>query len=312
MFWIAKRIIDALGSFCFNLAESSTKNNMVSFLEGKLRLKISIILSLLLIPAFLFFDWYFPLGVAGGVPYVALVLVGLITQRPNTVIVMAMVGTILTIVGYFISPAGGVLQVALINRSLALFAIWSVAIVSFVHLKKLATLEPLAKRDQLTNLFNRHYFTSEIVHQINFWRRHQQPLSILLIDIDHFKKINDTYGHIAGDYALKTIADICLKQVRNDVDTIARVGGEEFAVLLPSTAINGAMQMAERIRIAVQAHKFKYEDSEFNITISIGVTEITDESWTITEFMKAVDKMLYEAKRTGRNRCVASHINESA
>ena len=283
----------------------------MSFLERKLRLRISIILSLLLIPAFLFFDLYFPLGVAGGVPYVALVLVGLITRRPNTIIVMAVVGTILTIVGYFISSAGSMLHVVLINRGLALFAIWSVAIVSFVHLKDLARLEPLATRDQLTNLFNRHYFTSEIVHQINFWRRHQQPLSILLIDIDHFKKINDTYGHIAGDYALKTIADICLKQVR-DGDTIARVGGEEFAVLLPSTAINGAMQMAERIRIAVQAHKFKYEDSEFNITISIGVTEITDESWTITEFMKAVDKMLYEAKRTGRNRCVASHISESA
>lgn len=280
-------------------------------MERKLRLRISIILSLLLIPAFLFFDLHFPLGVAGGVPYVALVLVGLITQRPNTVIVMAVAGTILTIVGYFISPAGGVLQVVLINRGLALFAIWSVALVSFVHLKELARLEPLATHDQLTNLFNRHYFTSEIVHQINFWRRHQQPLSILLIDIDHFKKINDTYGHIAGDYALKTIADICLKQVR-DGDTIARVGGEEFAVLLPSTAINGAMQMAERIRIAVEAYKFKYENTEFNITVSIGVTEITDESWSITEFMKAVDKMLYEAKRTGRNRCVANHISESA
>ncbi|MFK5912857.1 MAG: GGDEF domain-containing protein [Woeseiaceae bacterium] len=279
-------------------------------MEKKLRLRISIILSLLLIPVFLFFDLYFPLGVAGGVPYVALVLVGLITQRPNTVIILAAVATLLTIVGYFISPVGGLLQVVLINRGLALFAIWSVAIVSFVHLKELARLEPLATRDQLTNLFNRHYFTSEIVHQINFWRRHQQPLSILLIDVDHFKKVNDTYGHIAGDYALKTIADICLQQVR-DVDTIARVGGEEFAVLLPSTAINGAMQMAERIRIAVQEYKFKYEDLEFNITMSIGVTEIKDESWSITEFMKAVDKMLYEAKRTGRNRCVAHHISES-
>lgn len=281
-------------------------------MEVKLRLRISIILSLLLIPAFVFFDLYFPLGVAGGVPYVALVLVGLITRRPNTIIVMAVVGTILTIVGYFMSPTGSILLVVLINRGLALFAIWSVAIVSFVHLKDLARLQPLATRDQLTNLFNRHYFTSEIVHQINFWRRHQQPLSILMIDIDHFKKINDNYGHIAGDYVLKTIADIFLKQVRDDVDTIARVGGEEFAVLLPSTAINGAMQMAERIRKAVQAYKFKYENTEFNITVSIGVTEITDESWSITEFMKAVDKMLYEAKKTGRNRCVASHISESA
>ena len=281
------------------------------FLESKSRIRVSIILSVLLIPAFIFFDLHYPLGVAGGVPYVALVLVGLITQRPNTIIILALLGSILTIVGYFLSPASGILfKVVVINRGLALFAIWSVAIVSFIHLKELARLEPLATRDQLTNLFNRHYFSSEIVRQINFWRRHQQPLSILLLDVDHFKKVNDTYGHIAGDYALKTIAEICLKQVR-DIDTIARVGGEEFAVLLPSTAVNGAMQMAERMRAAVQAYTFKYEGIEFNITVSIGVTELTDESWSITEFLKAVDKMLYEAKRTGRNRCVASHLSHS-
>ena len=281
-------------------------------MKSKLRIRVSVLLSVLFIPAFVFFDLHYPLGVAGGVPYVALVLVGLITQRPNIIIIMAVLGSTLTIAGYFLSPVSGIIiEVVLINRGLALFAIWSVAIVSFIHLKDLARLEPLATRDQLTNLFNRHYFSSEIVRQINFWRRHQQPLSILLIDIDHFKKVNDTYGHIAGDYALKTMADIYLKQVR-DIDTIARVGGEEFAVLLPSTAINGAMQMAERIRLAVQAYKFKYEDSEFNITVSIGVTELTDESWSITEFLKAVDKMLYEAKRTGRNRCVASHLSESA
>ena len=281
------------------------------FLESKLRIRVSIFLSLLLIPAFVFFDLNFPLGVAGGVPYVALVLVGLIARRPNIIVIMAVLGSMLTIMGYFLSPASGILfEVVVINRGLALFAIWSVAIVSFIHLKELARLEPLATRDQLTNLFNRHYFSSEIVRQINFWRRHQQPLSILLLDVDYFKKVNDTYGHIAGDYALKTIAEICLKQVR-DIDTIARVGGEEFAVLLPSTAVNGAMQMAERMRAAVQAYTFKYEGLEFNITVSIGVTELTDESWSITELLKAVDKMLYEAKRTGRNRCVASHLSHS-
>ena len=281
------------------------------FLESKLRIRVSIFLSLLLIPAFVFFDLNFPLGVAGGVPYVALVLVGLIARRPNMIVIMAVLGSMLTIMGYFLSPASGILfEVVVINRGLALFAIWSVAIVSFIHLKELARLEPLATRDQLTNLFNRHYFSSEIVRQINFWRRHQQPLSILLLDVDYFKKVNDTYGHIAGDYALKTIAEICLKQVR-DIDTIARVGGEEFAVLLPSTAVNGAMQMAERMRAAVQAYTFKYEGLEFNITVSIGVTELTDESWSITELLKAVDKMLYEAKRTGRNRCVASHLSHS-
>ncbi len=221
---------------------------------------------------------------------------------------MALVGTILTVVGYFLSPEGDVPIVAIINRGLALFAIWSVAIVSFIHLKALDRLEPLARRDQLTNLYNRHYFSSEIVQQINLWRRHQQPLSVLILDVDFFKNINDSYGHITGDYTLQTLASIFLKHVR-DVDTVARIGGEEFAILLPSTAINGAMNMAERIRLSVEAYEFKYESFEFSLTVSIGVTEITDESWSVIEFLKKADEMLYKAKKTGRNRCIASHIN---
>lgn len=266
-----------------------------------------VLLSLLICAVVLAFDLYFPLGIAGGVPYVVLVLVGLITQRPGAIIVLAIVGSILTVAGYFFSPSGGIYHVVLINRGLALFAIWATAIVCYVHLRELARLEPLATRDQLTKLFNRHYFSFEIVKQINFWRRHQQPLSILVLDIDHFKDVNDAYGNLAGDYALHTIANICLKQVR-DIDTVARIGGEKFAILLPSTAINGAMQMAERIRINVETHKFKYEKSIFSFTVSIGVVELTDETWSVTELLKEADEMLYKAKNSGRNRCVAKNI----
>jgi diguanylate cyclase (GGDEF)-like protein len=132
---------------------------------------------------------------------------------------------------------------------------------------------------------------------------------MLMLDIDHFKNINDAYGHLAGDYALRVIADICLRQVR-DIDTAARVGGEEIAILLPSTAVNGAMQMAERIRTDVEAYKFKFGKSAFKLTVSFGVAELTDETWSVTEFLKAVDEMLYEAKNSGRNCCVASHVIE--
>ncbi len=272
------------------------------------REQLVVLLSLLLCIVVLFFDVFSPLGIAAGVPYVALVLVGLIAQKPRFILILAVIGSVLTVVGYYLSPAGITdNDVVLINRALAWFAIWSTAIVSYIHLKMLARLEPLAISDQLTGLCNRHYFTSELVKQINIWRRYQRPLSILILDIDFFKKVNDTYGHIAGDYVLQMLAKICQNAVR-DIDTVARIGGEEFAILLPSTAVNGAMLIAERIRRETEAFSFKYEDARFRVTVSLGVTELTDESWSITEFMKAADEMLYKAKNSGRNRCVAKNI----
>lgn len=271
------------------------------------REQLVVLLSLLLCIAVLFFDIYSAADIAAGVPYVALVLVGLIAQRPKFILVLATLGSVLTIVGYFLSHGGLLSDASWINRALALFAIWATAIVSYYHLSMLAQLEPLATTDQLTGLYNRHYFTSELVKQINIWRRYQRPLSIIILDIDYFKKINDTYGHVAGDYVLRTLSEICQEIVR-DIDTVARIGGEEFAILLPSTAVNGALQTAERIRKETEAHSFKYDDVGFRLTVSMGVAELTDESWSITEFMKAADEMLYKAKNAGRNRCVARNI----
>ena len=272
------------------------------------RVQIVVFLSLLISAAVFVIDIYFPLGVAGAVPYVALVLVGLIAQQPRAILVLATVATALTIAGYFFSPAGGIQQVVLINRGMALFAIWSTAIVSYFHLRILARLEPLATTDQLTGLYNRHYFTSELVKQINIWRRHQQALTIIILDIDYFKKVNDSYGHLAGDYALKSLATIC-KSLLRDIDTLARIGGEEFAILLPTTNVNGGMQIAERIRRVTENYKFEYEGNTFNMTVSLGVAELTDEAWTITEFIGAADDMLYKAKHAGRNQCMARNIN---
>lgn len=272
------------------------------------RAQFVVLLSLLIGAVVFTFDLYFPLGVAGAVPYVALVLVGLITQQPRVIIVLAVAASIMTVAGYFFSPSGNIYSVVLINRGLALFVIWTTAIVSYIHLKMLAKLEPLATTDQLTRLYNRHFFTSELVKQINIWRRHQQSLSIIILDIDYFKKVNDSYGHLAGDYALKSLAKICKSQLR-DIDTLARIGGEEFAVLLPATSVNGGMQIAERIRKQVEDYEFEFEGNTFNMTVSLGVAELTDESWSITEFIGAADDMLYKAKHAGRNRCTSRNIN---
>jgi diguanylate cyclase (GGDEF)-like protein len=267
------------------------------------------LLSLLICVAVFAFDLHFPLGVAGAVPYVALVLVGLIAQQPRAIIILAILASIMTVLGYFFSPSGGIYHVVLVNRGLALFAIWTTAIVSYIHLKMLAKLEPLATTDQLTGLYNRHYFNSELIKQINIWRRYQRPLSIIILDIDYFKKVNDLYGHLAGDYALKALARICESQLR-DIDTFARFGGEEYAILLPSTAVNGAMQIAERIRKTTEDYTFKFEGKTFKFTVSLGVAELTDEAWSITELINAADKMLYKAKAAGRNRCVARRIDQ--
>ena len=272
------------------------------------RVQTVVLLSLLISAAVFVFDIYFPLGVAGAVPYVALVLVALIAQQPRAIIALALLATTLTIAGYIFSPSGGIQNVVLINRGMALFAIWSTAIVSYFHLKTLARLEPLATTDQLTGLYNRHYFTSELVKQINTWRRHQQSLTIIILDIDYFKKVNDTYGHLAGDYALKSLAKICKNQLR-DIDTLARIGGEEFAILLPTTSVNGGMQIAERIRKVTEDYDYEYEGNTFHMTVSLGIAELTDETWSITEFIGAADDMLYKAKHAGRNRCVARNIN---
>ena len=271
------------------------------------REQLVVLLSLLICITVFLFDIFSSAVIASGVPYAALVLVGLIAQKPRFILMLAVLGSVLTIAGYYLSPVGVVSDGIWINRVLALCAIWITATASYFHLEMLARLEPLATTDQLTGLYNRHYFTSELVKQINIWRRYQRPLSILILDIDFFKKVNDSYGHLAGDYVLQVLAKICQAAVR-DIDTVARIGGEEFAILLPSTAVNGAMRTAERIRKETEAFSFKYEDVRFRVTVSLGVAELADESWSVTEFVKAADEMLYKAKNSGRNRCVAKNI----
>jgi diguanylate cyclase (GGDEF)-like protein/PAS domain S-box-containing protein len=170
-----------------------------------------------------------------------------------------------------------------------------------------AELKRLVITDDLTGLFNQRYFYIQVMKEIERAKRHNRPLSMLLVDIDKFKDFNDTYGHWEGDYVLKKIGEILMKNVR-EIDMAFRFGGEEFTVILPETKHEDAIIVAERIRKAVaQAVFYPFTlDGHPDIiskTVSIGVTEFHLED-NIKSFLKRVDNAMYQAKKGGRNMVV--------
>jgi diguanylate cyclase (GGDEF)-like protein len=164
-----------------------------------------------------------------------------------------------------------------------------------------------ALRDGLTKVFNKKYFLDRLESEFAFAVRHKTPLSLVLFDIDHFKKINDTHGHLAGDYALATLANVVSQTIRQE-DVFARYGGEEFAVICRGIDLVGATAFGERIRRVVDAQFFDYQGTQLQITVSVGVAAITDVGMREHhELIAAADEALYQAKRDGRNRVVAAH-----
>lgn len=245
-------------------------------------------------------DVMLPLEVAAGVPYVLLVLLSLITQRGWDAVGMAIIASLLIIIGYFISEPGGIHYMALVNRGIALAVIWATCVVMVTHFSSLAELKTMAIVDHVTGLNNRHYFFIEAEKILKGWARYKMPVTLMLIDLDDFKKINDTYGHDVGDEVLKHVAN-GLKQCLRDVDIIARVGGEEFAVLLPSTAIDSASVVAEKVRSAIEKLTIRYQQHEIKVTVSIGVAMANNEQQQISELLKVADRLLYQAKHEGKN-----------
>jgi diguanylate cyclase (GGDEF)-like protein len=155
--------------------------------------------------------------------------------------------------------------------------------------------------DGLTELHNKRYFNEAIEREASRARRYQRTFSLVLFDIDHFKHINDTYGHLAGDAVLRQLGALVRNRVRSD-DVPSRTGGEEFAVILPEVSRDGALQLAEKLRGAVEASVFKFEGTQMPVTISMGVAEWAPAIADPQELVKVADERLYEAKRTGRNR----------
>ncbi|MGM0598296.1 MAG: diguanylate cyclase [Candidatus Rifleibacteriota bacterium] len=162
--------------------------------------------------------------------------------------------------------------------------------------------EMLAFTDPLTGLFNHRYFQETLSHEFTRASRYSIPLSLMVMDIDFFKKFNDTYGHLVGDKVLRHVAGIFKNSIREQIDTVARYGGEEFAVILPETTLDGAQQFAERIRNTVEETTLMEEDKELSVTLSIGVacTRVTACHKT-SDLVEAADNALYWAKEHGRN-----------
>ena len=142
------------------------------------------------------------------------------------------------------------------------------------------------------------------------YRRNQYPLTLAVLDIDHFKSVNDTWGHKAGDKVLKAVAEVCGNNIRS-ADFLARFGGEEFVLLLPDTRLDQALKALENLRGIIEECHFHYSDQSVPITISIGMAEFRGEDSTETVFKRA-DEALYAAKSDGRNRCKTEQCLQSA
>ena len=167
-----------------------------------------------------------------------------------------------------------------------------------------------ALHEPLTGLYNRRHFTERLSAELSAAQRHGRPLALLLVDVDHFKRVNDEHGHLAGDEVLKTVANVLQGVVRKE-DVLARFGGEEFVVLARETPLSGAKTLAERLRRAVEQARTPFEGKDLAVTVSIGVTV----SFGLTRFepgrteqqlLAAADRALYRAKQNGRNTVVAA------
>jgi diguanylate cyclase (GGDEF)-like protein len=199
--------------------------------------------------------------------------------------------------GYFSSIPLGIDEKSIIKSILSVMVM---VISSSRTLKKtLSELDYHAKQDPLTGLFNRRFFNEFLEKEIERSKRHNHEFSILMLDLDRFKGINDSYGHLFGDTVLRDIALILKNKIRRG-DIIARLGGDEFIIILPETSATGAHYVAEEIKTAIETHQFS-DEHDFHITTSIGLICYPTHSTSMAKLLSNVDIALYQAKEDGRN-----------
>ena len=164
-------------------------------------------------------------------------------------------------------------------------------------------IQNMAVKDGLTGVYNHRYFQEKLEEEISKADRYNKDLSFLLLDVDHFKKFNYTYGHQEGDKVLRIVAEIAESTLRQKVDTLARYGGEEFAIILPETDGNSAKDLAERVRKSIEGYLFENESKGvYRVTVSIGVSSYPFDAREQSKLIQAADMGLYESKANGRNR----------
>lgn len=170
-------------------------------------------------------------------------------------------------------------------------------------MKLCAEQETRLMSDSLTGAHSRYAYESRIAEEFQRWQRHSQPLAFSIWDIDLFKRVNDSYGHEAGDRLLRGVAELLARNKRSE-DFLARIGGEEFVLLLPMTTLESATSVAEKLRLVVEAAAFRHHGEPVHVTISAGLTELRAGD-TPTSVFERADRALYQAKQEGRNRCAA-------
>jgi len=175
------------------------------------------------------------------------------------------------------------------------------AAIAIENARLFGKVEQLAITDSLTGLHNRRHFLELAEHEFQRARRYQRPLSVVMLDIDHFKRVNDTYGHATGDQVLRAVAARCRETLRA-IDFMGRVGGEEFILLLPENGLEGARRAAERLRQRVAETPIETERGTVSVTISLGVASLTADCPDLKTLLERVDAALYAAKNAGRNR----------
>lgn len=181
----------------------------------------------------------------------------------------------------------------------------NMAAVTLMNVRLISRLNRMAVTDPMTGLFNRRRFNRALQDEIERAQRFAEPVALLILDIDKFKSINDTYGHAAGDEVIKGVAEV-LREVTRSVDVVSRIGGEEFSVILPKTAKREGIQVAEKIRKEMEKRRFELGKTSRNVTISLGVSVFPQDGTEAETLMNCADDNLYRAKEEGRNRCVAS------